>query len=267
MKTAKCNTILLIGGTSDAAPIAEALAGHGYAVLVATATDEPLNIGGLPGIHRRIGRLDAAAMEELLRTEGCVAVVCAAHPYAAAVRATARTAALAAGVPCWVYERPGLATAAPVPETDSMVHWAAGHEAAARLAFALGQRVLLTTGANHLQPYAQEARRTGGALVARVLPRPESLAACAAAGIAADRIIAAKGPFTEDENRAHLRQFGLQVLVTKDSGEAGGVQAKLAAARLENCQVIIVRRPAAPDAPAVYASIDALVQAVVTVHL
>lgn len=256
-------TILLIGGTSETAPVAEALAARGYAILVSTATDEPLNLGGHPGIRRRVGRLDAAAMELLLRREGCAAVVCTAHPYAVAVRATAQATALAVGVPCWVYERPGLAATVPGLDAGGTVHWAAGHEDAARRAFALGRRVLLTTGANNLLPYALEARRRGGELVARVLPRAESLAACQAAGIDTGQIIAAKGPFTEAENRVHLQRFGIEVLVTKDSGDAGGVQAKLAAARQENCQVVIVRRPVT-EAPGTYASIDALVQGILS---
>jgi hypothetical protein len=36
------------------------------------------------------------------------------------------------------------------------------------------------------------------------------------------------------------------VIVTKDSGRRGGVEAKLAAARKTNCRVIVIRRPETP---------------------
>ena len=53
--------ILLIGGTSETAPLASGLAGVGYEVLVSTATDSRLNVGDHPRISRRAGRLDKIA--------------------------------------------------------------------------------------------------------------------------------------------------------------------------------------------------------------
>ena len=92
-------------------------------------------------------------------------------------------------------------------DEGSPIRFAADHGEAARLAFADGHPVLLTTGSRNLAPYAAEARRTGVPMAARVLDAPESLAACAAAGIPAERIIAARGPFSTAENqigRAHV---------------------------------------------------------------
>ena len=54
---------------------------------------------------------------------------------------------------------------------------------------------------------------------------------------------AGRGPFSVKENRRQIRAFGIGVMVTKDSGRAGGTPEKLDAARLENCQVIVVHRP------------------------
>jgi precorrin-6A/cobalt-precorrin-6A reductase len=45
------------------------------------------------------------------------------------------------------------------------------------------------------------------------------------------------------ENRATIRKYGIGVVLTKDSGTAGGVPEKLEAARLEGCRVVVVRRP------------------------
>jgi precorrin-6x reductase len=39
---------------------------------------------------------------------------------------------------------------------------------------------------------------------------------------------------------------GIGAIVTQESGRAGGLDAKLAAARRGNCQVIVLRRPATP---------------------
>jgi precorrin-6A/cobalt-precorrin-6A reductase len=100
--------------------------------------------------------------------------------------------------------------------------------------------------------------------VARVLPHGESLEACRKAGIPADSVIAGRGPFSVEENREAIRRFSIGVLVTKDSGNAGGVREKLEAARLERCRVVIVRRPAGRSGQSGqqgYADINELVMA------
>jgi precorrin-6A/cobalt-precorrin-6A reductase len=67
--------------------------------------------------------------------------------------------------------------------------------------------------------------------------------ACRLAGIDEQWIISGRGPFSKEDNLEVIRKFDIGVLVTKDSGIAGGVKDKLDAARLENCRVVIVRRP------------------------
>jgi precorrin-6A/cobalt-precorrin-6A reductase len=232
--------ILLLGGTSELSAIATALAEAGFAVLVSTATDEPLELAPHPNIERRSGRLDESAMLAMIAARGIRAIVDATHPYATAAHATADQAARQAGIPCIRFVREGGIG----PQEG--VHFAADHERAAALAFSFGKPVLLTTGANHLAPYAREAARSGLRLVARVLPRAESIEACHQAGIADENIVAARGPFSLEQNLQQIRQYGIGVLVTKDSGPAGGVEAKLEAARRQRCQVVVVARPAAP---------------------
>jgi len=248
--------ILLLGGTSETAPIAARLAAAGYTVLVSTATDEPLPVGAHPRIRCRAGRLDAEAMAALIRSQGIRAIVDATHPYAATVRATASRVARDLDIPYFTFIRRGS-----VEPHEPSVHLAADHEKAAHVAFSFSRPVLLTSGANNLTPYACRARETGLPLVARVLPRQTSIEACRRVGIPEDRIIAAKGPFSVEENREHIRQFKIGVVVTKDSGEAGGVQAKLEAARLEGCQVVVVQRPAVDSAKAC-TTVDELVASV-----
>lgn len=263
--------ILLLGGTSETSSIATRLAEAGLSVLVSTATDEALEVGRHPRIERRSGRLDAAAMAALARERSVRVLVDATHPYAAEVRATAARVAADLGLEYFTFVRPGFDPAAPGlrrgkpgsgDDISNNVHCAATHAEAASVAFSFGRPVLLTTGSTHLGPYAEASRRTGVPLVARVLPREESVEACRAAGIPADRIIAARGPFSISDNVEHIRRHAIGVLVTKDSGAAGGVPAKLDAASAEGCAVVLIERPASPRRNA-YADIDALVAAVV----
>jgi precorrin-6A/cobalt-precorrin-6A reductase len=229
--------ILLIGGTSETAPLASGLAEAGYEVLVSTATDSPLDVGDHPRISRRAGRLAEEGLVSLGKEKGVRAIVDAAHPYAAAVHAAAQVAARRLGIPCIVFRRPE----APTPKNP--VRFAADHAEAAEMAFTEGRPVFLTTGARNLAPYTEAARRTGVPLAVRVLDAPESLVACQAAGIPEDRIIAGRGPFSLEENLAAIRRFDIGVIVTKESGRAGGFDAKLAAAEHADCRVIVLRRP------------------------
>jgi precorrin-6A/cobalt-precorrin-6A reductase len=230
--------ILLLGGTSDAIPLAELLAQSGYRVLVSKATDTPLELGDHPRIESRAGPLDDEGLGQLIRQRGMRAVVDAAHPYAVAIHRRVARVAAALGIPCLGFVRP------PAIEADwPGVEWVASHAAAAAAAFTHGRPVLVTTGSRHLAPYADESRRSGLPLVVRVLDSPESLAACRLAGIPADRILTGRGPFSVEENRRQIRAYAIGALVTKDSGLAGGTPEKLEAARVENCRIVVVRRP------------------------
>lgn len=249
--------ILLLGGTGETASLAAALAGAGHRVIVSTATEAPLALPDHPLVSRRCGRLDAAAMAALLRDSASMALVDAAHPYAVEAHANAEQAARAAAVPYFRWQR---------AETDLVglegVAVAGIHDEAALLAFSYGRTVLLTVGSRNLAPYAREAARTGLGVFARVLPLPESLDACRRAGLPEAAILAARGPFSVEENRAAIRLAGAGTVVTKDGGVEGGLPAKLEAARIERCRLVVVRRPIV-DIPAseVFRSIGPLLRA------
>jgi precorrin-6A/cobalt-precorrin-6A reductase len=242
--------ILLLGGTGETAELASLLAAAGHDVLVSTATEISLNIGGHPRIRRCCGRLDAAAMSELIRRENIAAIVDAAHPYAVELHHTARKAGAETGICVLRFRRPDMGDMGDGifgVDYERIVNRAADHEEAARMAVEFGRRILLTTGANNLEPYARAARENHIELYVRVLPEITSLDACERAGIPGSRVIGARGPFSLDDNRLLLRSFKIDVLVSKDSGEAGGLREKLEAARLENCRVVLVERPPETD--------------------
>jgi len=87
-----------------------------------------------------------------------------------------------------------------------------------------------------------------------------AIAACREAGITPEHVVTGRGPFSVEENRALLRQLKIGVLVTKDSGKAGGVPEKLEAAEAEHCRVVIIQRPE-PAGGQVFGSVAELVEA------
>jgi precorrin-6A/cobalt-precorrin-6A reductase len=233
-------TIFLLGGTSETAPLAEALAAQGFSVLISTATDIPLPVGDHPRIRRRSGMLDETRFRRLLRDEDIRGIVDATHPYAEAIGPLARLAAESLHLPYFRWLRPEA-----VAETAGL-QVTADHADAAALAFSWGPPVLLTIGSKNLEPYIRESRRTGIPVIARVLDYPDSRTACQKLGLPPEAVVTGKGPFSVDKNRATLRRYGIGVMVTKDSGVAGGVPEKLKAAKLEDCRVVVIRRPEPP---------------------
>ena len=248
-------SILLLGGTSDTPPIALRLAESGYHVLVSRATNIPLETGQHPNIESRSGPLDERGLMDLIDHRGIRAIVDATHPYAVAIHATASHVAQERGIPYL-----GFVRSASVDVTTPGVEFASDHSAAAAAAFRRGRPVLLTTGTRNLAPYVEQARLTGLLLIVRVLNDPQSLVACHRAGIPPDHILVGRGPFSVEDNQRHIRSFGIRVLVTKDSGAAGGTAEKLQAARAEGCNVIVVSRPTIVNKKT-FADIDTLIDA------
>jgi precorrin-6A/cobalt-precorrin-6A reductase len=229
--------ILLLGGTSETALLAQSLTSAGYGVLVSTATDIPLAIGTHPGIQRRAGSLDENGLRAIIETREIRAIVDATHPYAVQVRKMARQVAERMKIPYLSYIRPTA-----IQESES-IFYAINHEEAAGVACSFGRPILLTIGSKNLGSYVEQSKKAGLKLVVRVLAERGSVEACQSAGVTKEFIVTGRGPFSVEENRTVIKKFKIGVLVTKDSGTAGGFPDKIEAARLENCQVVVVQRP------------------------
>ncbi|MBI4667168.1 MAG: precorrin-6A reductase [Nitrospinae bacterium] len=250
--------VLLLGGASETMPLAMALATRGLEVIASTATDNELDVGGHPKIKRRIGRLTAEEMAAFIREEGIGAVLDATHPFAVEAQKNAMSAANTAGLPYLRFERPGLTM------DYERVHWADDHEEAAQIAFSFGKAALLTTGSRNLAPYVRQSVETGVPLVARVLPHPESEEACRKNGLDFSSVIFARGPFSVEENLETINKYSIGVMVTKESGQAGGVMEKVESCRLSGIPLVVVRRPR-EEAGDSFADMEKITQAVMVI--
>lgn len=232
MKNAR---VLVMGGISESARLARGLLEMGFEVLVSRATRVPQVENQAPGLSFRSGPLDQEGLEKLARDQKVSMIIDCTHPYAALASKNACNAALTLGLPFLVYDRPGLD-----PDTPG-IEWALDHSSAADLALARNKTVFLSIGSGNVGVYAEKAGDRVSMLIARVLPGGEFLEKCQDAGLGKDQVIQARGPFDVRENILHMSGAG--VLVTKDSGPAGGVPAKLEAARSLGMEVIVVSRP------------------------
>ncbi|MEB2543650.1 cobalt-precorrin-6A reductase [Burkholderia cenocepacia] len=232
--------ILLLGGTGDALKIARALGPHHvYSLAGLGKTPDDLRcdvrVGGFGG---------AAGLTAYLRDAGIGLVIDATHPYAAQISANAAAATRDAGVPLWAVRR---APWTPQPGDDwRMVDDWAGIEAA----LAPFRRPLFTLGREPL------------AHLDAIPPHQFWLVRCLDAhpGNARAQVVAARGPFTLDGERALFALAGIDVVVSKNSGGAA-TEAKLDVARERGLPVVMLRRPPLPDADRAFDSVRALIDA------
>lgn len=242
--------IYLIGGTTEANQAAALLREEGYDVTISVTTSMGARLAmKTAGQPADTGCKDAAQMAARAAELGAAAIVDCSHPFASAASAAARSAAAQTGLPYFRYCRPPASL-------DQTGVFRVGSWAEA-VGFLTGHpgRALLTVGIRNLEPFVRERID----FIARVLPRPESLAECERLGIEPQNIIAAYPPFSVDFTRACIRHAGASVLVTKESGEVGGLGEKGEAARAEGIDILIVDRPADPDA---IHELDALVKSI-----
>jgi precorrin-6A/cobalt-precorrin-6A reductase len=236
--------ILILGGTAEARQLAARLADRSDLVVTLSLAGRtaspapqpvPVRLGGFGGAHGLADHLAATRIDVL---------VDATHPYAATISANAARAAALAKVSLIALRRPAWAPVA----GDRWVEVGDTAGAVAALG-ALPRRVFLALGRQEIAPFAAAPQHHY--LVRSVDPVTPPLDVPHAA------YITGRGPFDEADERALLLQHGIDIIVAKNSG-GSATYGKIAAARALGLTVILLRRPALPQVPAVESVEDAL---------
>ncbi|WP_147533614.1 precorrin-6A reductase [Bacillus marasmi] len=231
--------ILVLAGTSDARELAIQIKAAGYALLTTVVTENAAIELRNAGLDVQVGRLTAEEMSRLLETKKIRAVVDASHPFAEEASRNAIKAAEQSRVPYIRYERESQSYDY---EKLTIVE---SYEAAAELAAQKQGVVMLTTGSKTLQIFTEKLLGLEGVrLLARMLPRIDNLEKCEKLGFPQKNIIAIQGPFSKEFDKALYRQYGVTLMITKESGQVGSVDEKIAAAKELGIETIMIGRPA-----------------------
>ena len=231
--------ILVLGGTGEARALAAALVADGVDVISSLAgrVQQPrrpegsVRIGGFGGVD---------GLAAFLRDDDITAVVDATHPFAATITRNAAIGSEQAGVPRLVLCRPGW-------DIQSSWQVVADMPAAAQTVRRWsGESVFLTTGRRDLAVFADDDRHR---FLVRTVDPPEGPVP------PQTTLLLDRGPYTLDGERALLREYGVGLLVTKNSG-GSMTAAKLQAARELSVLVVMVQRPPLPEGSEVVATVD-----------
>lgn len=230
--------IWLIGGTSDSAKIAEAIATELFPCTVTVTTSAARSLyPQRQNLKIEIARMDTAQMDGFCLREHIVAIVDASHPYAVAVSEGAIATAKTRQIPYLRYERPPVNS----PSLDKGAIELDSFETLVNGDYLLGQRVLLTVGYKALPLF--EPWQNRATLFTRLLPAVNSLEVAISAGFSSDRIIALRPPVSAELEKALWQQWQISLVVTKASGEAGGEDIKRSVAAELGIPLIVIARP------------------------
>ena len=177
----------------------------------------PVRSGGFGG---------AEGLAAYLRAERIAALIDATHPYAAVISANAARAAEIARVPLLALRRPAWKRQA----GDTWIEVATVGDAVEALGEA-PRRVFLALGRKELAPFAAAPQHVY--LVRSVDPVDPPL------DVPQASYLTARGPFTEEADRALLETHRIEIIVAKNSG-GDATYGKIAAARALGIPVIML---------------------------
>ena len=230
--------VCIFGGTAEGRELAEYCAQLQIPAIVSVVSEYGARM--LPraeGLDIRQGALDEDGIRALLALERPALVLDATHPYAQVV-----TAALVRV--CRELELPYQRVRREQSHYDEAGQVVVVKDAAAAAAYLHDREgaVLVTTGSKELSLFTALNHDTER-IFARVLPDSKVIGMCEEYGIRGSHLIGMQGPFSTELNIAILRQTGARWLVTKESGDSGGFEEKLAAARACGATVVVIGRP------------------------
>ncbi|MCL2687262.1 MAG: precorrin-6A reductase [Methanobrevibacter sp.] len=109
------------------------------------------------------------------------------------------------------------------------------------------KNILHLAGVNTIKSVLNSKQISKKNFFVRVLPVKSSIEKCNDFGINGEHIIAMQGIFSKNFNKELMKEFNIQVIITKESGDIGGVPSKIAAAHELGIDIILVNRPKIPN--------------------
>ncbi len=242
---------LVIGGTSESVDAVRYLLSKNADIIVSAATEMGAALYDGFDVRLWVGYLNQEAFSRKMALEGVTHVLDASHPYAVEVTRTVKAACRELGLEYFRYtRRDGFSDVLSKQENQGrmpQIYPAEDSLEAARILNRLPGKAALLTGVKTLSVYRDGVKDFQKRCYARVLDNEASKIQCREIFQEESHWRAQMPPFDVEANRLFLRQSGAKLLVTKDSGAAGGLPEKLEAARLEGVSVILIRRPDEKD--------------------
>lgn len=234
--------IFLLGGTKDSTNIIAHLKdSYDVFILTTTTTEYGARLAREAGSDDTIARpLLKDEIIEIIQSEGFDILIDATHPFASHITQTSASIADELKIPYIRFERP---TTNLENIDTSHIHYVESFDDAGKLIaneFKQGN-VLHFAGANTMAEIVKyvPAER----FYPRILKVENSIKKCEELNISPDHIIPMTGAATLQENIDLIEKYSASVMITKESGEIGGVIEKIDAANKTGIAVVMIKRP------------------------
>ncbi len=226
--------LLIFGGTTEGRALAEFCAENSIKTTVSVTTDYGAELLPESPLLRVLnGKLDKVEILKLISEESFSLVIDATHPYAVLATENIRLACEKTGIKYYRLKRESNQLYGKIlSNLDELVDYLNKSEKA----------VLSTLGSKEL-PVLSKVNNCRERVWVRVLPADGIVEYCVGYGFDESRIILGKGPFTVEQNIEHIKKSGAEILVTKESGAAGGYPEKIVAAERLGIELVTIKRP------------------------
>ena len=234
--------VFLLGGTKDSINIIGHIKkNYDSHILTTTTTEYGAKLAMEGGSDETIARpLPKDEIIKIIKDDGFDILIDATHPFASHITQTSTSIAHELKMPYIRFERPS--TNLENIET-SHIHYVNSFDEAGKLIkseFPNGN-VLHFAGANTMEELLKSV--SVDRFYPRILKVESSMEKCEKLGIDPSHIIPMKGAASLEENIDLMEKYDASVMITKESGEVGGVIEKIEAASKSNVAVVMIQRP------------------------
>lgn len=246
--------ILVMAGTKDAIKIIEMLYKNkessfednsnkesNYSILATTTTHYGAILAKNAGADEVISRpLEEDDLVNLIQKKDVKILIDATHPFAVQATTNAINSSQTSSIKYIRFERP------PINYSNIKgIHIVNSFEEAGKIASSImknnEKNVLHLAGVSTIKPILKSVPLNQ--LIVRVLPNTTSIGICEEIGISGENIVAMQGVFSKEFNQMLMREYDVGVIITKESGETGGVPSKIDAALELDVEVVLINRP------------------------
>lgn len=235
-------------GTGEGREILSHINKYTDEIVVSTATEYGYEIyKDFKAKHFNYKPLNEEEFKELINKFGITVFVDASHPYASEVSKTLIKVCKEMKIDYIRYERKSLfhnLSKNNIKKEESVenIIFVETYEELQEVFKSIDGNILNTTGSNNALKI-ENLKGENNRMIHRILPSPKVISKLLDNGISMDNIIAIKGPFGFEINNGIIKEYKIKALITKDSGEEGGMKEKIDSALLNDVKIIVIKRP------------------------
>jgi len=237
-------SIMVMSGNRDAYQIIKKLAQlKKFKIIATTTTNYGAEIAKKSGADRIVEKaLDQEGIEELVINSNIKILIDATHPFATQATINSINAAKNQNIGYIRFERPELEKI-----DNKHIHRVKSFHEAVDLVQSLLEKkyengkIMHLAGVSTLNYILKKIDKKK--VYVRILPSIDSIKKCLDIGLKPENIIAMQGIFSKEFNQALMKEYGVSIIITKESGFTGGTASKISAAIELGLDVVMIERP------------------------